>query len=129
MDFLSAVDSLLIGGTLNQVPGSQVWENIIIPDSKWFSVNETQTYKAFNYCFKNIDEVQSRAKNLMKINKNKFTLAKMVEKLDEIVTEKTSHMSTQVGLQLPKLKKVDTPIEQPKIKLPKLKKMTSEATV
>ena len=27
------------------------------------------------------------------------------EKLDEIVTEKTSHMSTQVGIQLPKLKK------------------------
>ena len=29
----------------------------------------------------------------------------MIEKLDEIVTEKTSHMSTQVGIQLPKLKK------------------------
>ena len=30
----------------------------------------------------------------------------MVEKLDEILTEKTSHMSTQVGIKLPKLKKV-----------------------
>ena len=45
----------------------------------------------------------------------------MVDKLDEILTEKTSHMSTQVGIQLPKLKKVNSN-ETPKIKLPKLKK-------
>ena len=78
--------------------------------------------------FKNIDGVKDRALNLMKSNRGKFTLDKMTEKLDEIVTEKTSQMSTQVGLQLPKLKKVgnSTP---PKVKLPKLKKVTNEATV
>ena len=37
---------------------------------------------------------------------------------------------TQVGIQLPKLKKVsDSKTELPKVKLPKLKKVTSEATV
>ena len=37
-------------------------------------------------------------------------------------------MSTQVGIQLPKLKKIgDT--KTPKIKLPKLKKATTEVTV
>ena len=128
VDFLSEVDSILLGGTLNKVPESQVWENIIITDSQWFSVNEQQTYKALNYVFKNIDGVKDRALNLMKSNRGKFTLDKMTEKLDEIVTEKTSQMSTQVGLQLPKLKKVDK-TEPPKVKLPKLKKMTSEATV
>ncbi len=64
----------------------------------------------------------------MKINREKFTLNKMIEKLDEIVTEKTSHMSTQVGIQLPKLKKVGSS-DKPKINLPKLNKVTSEATV
>ena len=105
-----------------------MWKDIIISDSQLFNVNEQQTYKALNYVFENIDDVTSRAKNLMKTNRDKFTLSKMVEKLDEIVTEKTSHMSTQVGLELPKLKKVNKS-ETPKIKLPKLKKMTSEATV
>ena len=52
----------------------------------------------------------------------------MVEKLDEIVTSKTSHLSTQVGLQLPKLKKVGTS-DKPKIKLPKLNKVSSEVTI
>jgi glycosyltransferase involved in cell wall biosynthesis len=127
-DFLSQEDSLLLGGNLIKVPDSQLWDNIIIKDSQWFNVNETQAYKALNYCFKEIGEVKSRADNLMKINREKFTLNKMIEKLDEIVTEKTSHMSTQVGIQLPKLKKVG-PSDKPKINLPKLNKVTSEATV
>ena len=127
-DFLSQNDSLLLGGNLVKVPNSQIWKDIVVEDSQWFNVNETQAYKALNYCFKEIDKVKSKADNLMKINRNKFTLDKMVAKLDEIVTEKTSHMSTQVGIQLPKLKKVGGS-ELPKIKLPKLKKVTSEATV
>mgnify|MGYP003629870197 CR=1 FL=1 len=127
-DFLSAGDSLLLGGSLVKVPDSQIWKDIIIKDSQWFNVNETQAYKALNYCFKEIDDVKLKANKLMKINREKFTLNKMIEKLDKIVTEKTSHMSTQVGIQLPKLKKVGLS-EPPKIQLPKLKKATSEATI
>ena len=127
-DFLSQDDSLLLGGNLVKVPESQIWKDIIVKDSQWFNVNETQAYKALNYTFKNIDEVKSRANNLMKVNRERFTLNKMVEKLDKIVTEKTSNMSTQVGIKLPKLKKIgDT--KTPKIKLPKLKKANTEATV
>ena len=128
LDFLCKTDSMLLGGELKQVPQSQHWKDIIIPESQWFNVNETQTYKALNYTFKNYDEVKKKALNLMKINRDKFTLNKMIKKLDKIVTEKTSHLSTQVGLQLPKLKKV-TNSELPKIKLPKLKKATSEVTI
>jgi len=64
----------------------------------------------------------------MKVNRDKFTLDKMTEKLDEIVTPYVDKVPTQVGLQLPKLKKVGDTKPQ-KIKLPKLKKVTSEATV
>ena len=64
----------------------------------------------------------------MKVNRDKFTLNKMVERLDTIVTEKTSHMSTQVGIKLPKLKKVGKSVS-PKLNLPKLKKVTSEVSV
>ena len=129
VDFLCQNNSLLLGGNLVKVPDSQLWKDIIVDDSQWFNVNETQAYKALNYCFKEIDDVKSKANNLMKINRDKFTLNKMVEKLDKIVTEKTSHMSTQVGIQLPKLKKVGSKTDTPKINLPKLKKATSEATV
>jgi len=128
MDFLSETDSLLLGGELKQVPKSQHWQNIIIPESQWFNVNETQAYKAMNYCFTNYDEVKEKALNLMKINRDKFTLDKMTEKLGKIITPYIDKVPTQVQFQLPKLKKVgDT--KPPKIKLPKLKKVTSEVKV
>ena len=128
MDFLSSTDSLLLGGELVQVPKSQVWKDIIIPESQWFSVNETQAYKSMNHCFDNYDEVKEKALNLMKINRDKFTLDKMTKKLDEIITPIVDKVPQQVGLKLPKLKKTGD-VKTPKIKLPKLKKVTDEVTV
>ena len=128
MDFLSQTDSMLLGGELINVPKSQHWKDIIISESQWFNVNEQQAYKAMNYCFEKYDEVKEKALNLMEINRNKFTLNKMTEKLDEIITPYVDKVPQQVGLQLPKLKKVDSS-EPPKIKLPKLKKVTSEVKV
>ena len=128
LDFLSQTDSMLLGGELVQVPHSQHWKDIIIPDSQWFNVNEQQAYKAMNYCFENYDEVKEKALNLMKVNREKFTLDKMTEKLDKIITPFVDKVPTQVGLNLPKLKKVGKS-EPPKIKLPKLKKLSNEATV
>ena len=128
MDFLSQDDSMLLGGELVQVPKSQHWKDIIIPESQWFNVNETQAYRAMNYCFQNYDEVKKKALNLMKTNRDKFTLNKMTEKLDEIVCKYVDSIPSQVQLNLPKLKKVGG-VEAPKMKLPKLKKVTNEATV
>ena len=63
---------------------------------------------------------------IMSENKDKFTLAKMTEKLDEIMENHMKDIPQQVGLNLPKLKKINK--EAPKVELPKLKKMT-EVTV
>ena len=128
LDFLSQTDSMLLGGELVQVPKSQHWKDIIIPESQWFNVNEQQAYKAMNYCFQNYDEIKEKALNLMKVNRDKFTLDKMTEKLDNIVSSYVDKVPTQVGLNLPKLKKVGNS-KPPKINLPKLKKATSEVTV
>jgi len=130
LDFLSKTDSLLLGGELVSVPKSQHWEDIIIPDSKWFNVNETQTYKAMNFLFKNYDEQKQKAINLMKINRDKFTLEKMAVKLDEITKPILDNISSQVKLNLPKLKKVDnSSTSTPSIKLPKLKNLSEKASV
>ncbi len=128
LDFLSKENSMLLGGEMVQVPKSQVWKDIIVSESQWFNVNETQAYRAMNYTFKNYDKVKEKALNLMKVNRDKFTLNKMTEKLDEIITPYIDKVPQQVGLNLPKLKKTGGS-EAPKIKLPKLKKVTSEATV
>jgi len=128
MDFLSSTDSMLLGGEMVQVPKSQHWKNIIIPESQWFDVNEQQAYKAMNYCFQNYDEVKEKALNLMKVNRDKFTLDKMADKLDKLLTPYFDKVPTQVGLQLPKLKKIGS-AKPSKINLPKLKKIKNEVTV
>jgi len=128
MDFLSKTNSMLLGGELVNVPKSQHWKDIIIKESQWFNVNEQQAYKAMNYCFENYDDVKAKSFNLMKTNRDKFTLDKMSEKLGEIVSPIVEKVPQQVGLKLPKLKKVNNTIA-PKIKLPKLKKVTSETTI
>tara|TARA_Y100000593_G_scaffold57224_1_gene106519 strand:+ start:1940 stop:3301 length:1362 start_codon:yes stop_codon:yes gene_type:complete len=125
VDFLDTEDSLLLGGTLNQVPKSAVWKDIIIPESKWFTVNEQDCYKAFMYAFEKSDEMRRRSQSLMKKNRDKFTHKKMEELLIKVVDEKTSHISSQVNLKLPKLKKSDGDISPklPELKLPKLEKV------
>ena len=61
----------------------------------------------------------------MNINRQKFSLNKMAEKLDEIITPHLDKIPTQVGIKLPKLKKIDDS-KPPKMKLPKLKKLTED---
>ena len=127
LDFLDENNSLLLGGELKQVPEVQHWENIVIPESQWFNVNEGQAYKCLNYCFNNQQIVKSKGKQLMDINRQKFTLNKMTEKLDNIMKKYLKDAPQQVSLNLPKLKKVGVnKTEPPQMKLPKLKKMTSE---
>ena len=128
LDFLDNEKSMLLGGQIKHVPKSQLWKGVIIPDSQWFNVNETQAYKSMNFCFKNYNEVKEKSLNLMSENRDKFTLNKMTKKLDDIVTPYIDNIPSQVNINLPKLKKIDTS-EPLKIKLPKLKKVTSEVSV
>ena len=61
------------------------WEDIIIPESQWFNVDENHLYKKLNFVFENKYEIKNKAKGLMYKNREKFTLNKMVQKLDEII--------------------------------------------
>tara|TARA_R100000008_G_C3556911_1_gene153752 strand:- start:299 stop:1183 length:885 start_codon:yes stop_codon:yes gene_type:complete len=122
MDFLDEEYSMLLNGEMKDVPKSQHWEHIIIPESKWFDVNKEQAYKSLNFCFKEQQIIKSKGKQLMDINREKFTFNKMVEKLDDIMEKYLKDAPQQVGLKLPKLKKVGNS-EPPKIKLPTLKKV------
>mgnify|MGYP003111183443 CR=1 FL=1 len=123
-DFLDTELSALLPGKLEQVPKSAVWKDIVIPESQWFNVDEGDVYKCLNYIFSHHLEFKRKANELMDKNREKFTLDKMTEKLDEIMEKYLKDVPQQVGLNLPKLKKVNSkPIEEPKVKLPKLKKV------
>tara|TARA_Y100000593_G_scaffold95015_1_gene198303 strand:- start:44561 stop:45937 length:1377 start_codon:yes stop_codon:yes gene_type:complete len=110
VDFLDPANCILLQGTLNNVPESAVWENIIIPESKWFTVDETQAKDAMRYAFKNSFDFKTNALKLMNKNHSKFTHKHMTEKLGEILDK---HMEN-IDMKQP---------EHKKIKLPKLKKI------
>ena len=88
-------------------------------------VDNNSTYKMLNNTFLNYELTKRSAKELMEINRNKFTLKKMEELLNKMVDDHISGSLTsakQVSLNLPKLKKVSDK-NSTKPKLPKLKKV------
>jgi len=121
-DFLNPNKSILLQGGFSKIPKSVVWNDILIPESEWFNVDEQNAYKALNYAFENQGEIKRKGESLMHENREKFTLDKMADKLDEIMKKYSSNIPSQVKLNLPKLKKVNKS-DAPKIKLPKLKRV------
>ena len=101
LDFLDSTKSILISGELKEVPQSQHWENIIIPESKWFNISENHAYQSLVSMFNDYEVYKSKANELMNENKKKFTLDKMSEALATIIEET---VPKPVSLKLPKLK-------------------------
>ena len=91
---------------MQKVPRSVVWKDIIVPDSEWFVASETGASQGLEYAHSNYNKTKQKALELMKINREKFTLDKMTQKLDEILEKYTKDLPSQVSIKLPKLKKV-----------------------
>ena len=112
LDFLNEENSMLIGGEINNVPKSAIWDDIIIPESKWFDIDLNQGYKVFNYSFINQEEIKNKGKKLMYVNRDKFTLEKMTNKLSDMMKEHCKDIPQQVNIKLPKLKKSKPKLEE-----------------
>ena len=120
VDFLDKDLSMLIDGKLDTVPKAARWKDIIISESKWFTIDEHKAYSLLTYAFENVNEVKEKAKKLMRINREKYSLKRMGEELLKIFDK---HIPSETALKLPKLKKVDSQKTTPNIKLPRLKKI------
>jgi glycosyltransferase involved in cell wall biosynthesis len=123
LDFLDSEYNVLIDGTLDNIPNGAVWENILIPESKWFTVNEIEASRAMSFVFKNIFDINVKAKSFAMVNREKFSHDNMTKKLSEIMDEYTSHISNPVELKLPKLKHINSEDKKTRISLPKLTKV------
>lgn len=111
LDFLNPQDAILIGGELKQVERGAVWENIIIPESSWFNVDENFASKAMNVMFKDYDRWLPGAKKLAKANSEKFNYDVIKVRLKELLDKYVPKFElppevTEVPLVLPKLKKL-----------------------
>jgi len=85
LDFLTPAGTILLDGELKNVHKSVVWDNVIIPESKWFTVNYDNAANIINDVFINYN------KHINKSRKNtqykSFTFDKMVERIDYLFTK------------------------------------------
>jgi glycosyltransferase involved in cell wall biosynthesis len=111
IDFLDAEMSTLLPGEVRQIHPSAVVQNMLIPESGWFTVNYKVASETLEDVYKNYKKYLDGAKRQAYRSRTEFNLDKMAEKLNAIIEEK---VPKQVSLKLPQLKKIE---------LPKLKKV------
>jgi len=121
LDFLHKDHSTLLPGEMNNVHPSAA-DQFILKDAKWFTVNYAFASKVLTDCVKNYKIHLERSRKQGHITKTEFNLNKMNKLFCQFVDKGLEVVPKQVGLNLPKLKKVATN-NTPKIKLPKLKKV------
>lgn len=111
IDFLSAEMSVLLPGEIKQIHPSAVVQNMLIPESGWFTVDYKKASETLEDVYKNYNKYLEGAKRQSYRSRTEFSLDKMGEKLIEIIDTK---VPKPVQLKLPQLKKIE---------LPKLKKV------
>ena len=126
IDFLNGKDAILLPGKLHDVKPESLMKGMHIEGTQWFTVNYNYASKILKEIFDNYSKYVVKSKRLAIKNKTKFSLDAMTKKFEEILDKylpKFEEQPQQVNLKLPKLKKVSSISEAPKIQLPTLKKV------
>ena len=111
IDFLDAEMSTLLPGQVAQIHPSAVIQNMLLPESGWFTVDYDKAAETLEDVYKNYKNYTDGAKRQSYRSRTEFSLDKMGEKLIELIDEK---IPKPIQLKLPQLKKIE---------LPKLKKV------
>ena len=111
LDFLKADLNTLLPGQITQIHQSAVVQNMLLPESGWFTVDYKQASEIMKDVYKNYKNYVDKAKKQSYISRTEFSLDKMSEKLISILDTK---VPKPVVLKLPTLRKIE---------LPKLKKV------
>jgi len=111
LDFLRQEMSVLLPGEIKQIHPSAVVQDMLLPESGWFTVDYRKAFETLEDVYKNYKKYVDGAKKQAYLSRTEFNLDKMAEKLVSIIEEK---VPKPVQLKLPQLKKIE---------LPKLKKV------
>jgi glycosyltransferase involved in cell wall biosynthesis len=106
LDFLSNELSILLPGEIKQIHGSAVVQDMLIPESAWFTVNYERASKVLVDIYKNYNKYVDNAKKQAYRSRNEFSLDKMGEKLLSMLDSK---VPKPVEFKLPQLKKIELP--------------------
>ena len=107
-DFLTMDYSILIGGNLTDVDESAI-DNFIIQGAKWFTANYNEASTAMRLLIDNYDSFLERAEKLRIKNSDNFSLNRMKDVFQRIITPHLPVPNTAAkytNLILPKLNKI-----------------------
>ena len=111
LDFLNPEMSVLLPGEITQIHSSAVVQDMLLPESGWFTVDYKKASETLEDVYKNYKKYTDGAKKQAYRSRTEFSLEKMGENLISILENK---VPKPVQLKLPQLKKIE---------LPKLKKV------
>lgn len=105
VDFLKPEHSFLIPGALTNIDPSAA--NAFLPkEGQWFTVNYPMTSQILKHVFENYEKCLEKSRKQPKYIKDNFSLDKMTERLDELLTQyATVQPKPTLKLNLPQLKK------------------------
>ncbi len=111
-DFLK--HSVKLPGSLTQVHPSAAWENVIMRESEWFTVDYGYASKVLKDVFDNYKNYEINAKKQATLIRKEFSLENMEKSLMFILNTEVPEAPQQMQLKLPQLRRIE---------LPKLKKV------
>ena len=111
VDFLHKKHSLLLPGAVTEVPENSFQEGLHVEGMSWFTVNLEHTLTVMKSLRANYRKHKLSARKLAKINRVKFSMGAMQNKLQKLLNSNLPEFTETVAVDLPKLK------------LPKLKKV------
>ena len=103
IDFLYIENTCLVGGTLKPIHPSAVVDNLLIKESSWFSPDVKQAEFYLRDVYEKYSKYEEKAKKQAHQSKTKFSFEEMKTLLGTYLDK----IPKQVGLTLPKLKKIE----------------------
>jgi len=106
IDFLDAEMSTLLPGQITQIHPSAVVQDMLIPESGWFTVDYNKAADTLEDVYKNYKKYIDGAKRQSYKSRTEFSLEEMGKQLIELLD---SRIPKPVQLKLPTLKKIELP--------------------
>jgi len=106
IDFLDPEFSVLLPGEVTQIHPSAVVQNMLIPESGWFSVDTGAAMKAMVDVYESYDKYEVKGKRQGHKIKTEFNFDNMTLILNTYLDK---YVPKQVALKLPQLKKIELP--------------------
>lgn len=105
IDFLHLEYTSMVGGALQNIHPSAVVQNMLLPESQWFYIDEKQASYYLKEVYEKYDKFVEKAKRQSHKNKNEFSLSNMKDLLATYLDK----IPKQQELKLPQLKKIELP--------------------